>query len=367
MTRSLVPFIDGQGKAHSYFFVDSVSKILYFKKDHAGRRIKFSTGLKEDQFIAAKRFANQEFTRRISEKKNVARSLISDELELWLKVKASEGHAYDTMNNIKRAARELIPYWGDKFPHEITRDNLAEWYEFWRVANPHKQMENAIKYLRNFCRYLSEKTFNGRALLPTVPKITDPNHKKIRRDRKKKKEFILSNSDLKQILKTAETDRERLIVLFMYTMATRITETLELRFGQEIQLDHVPPIYRWSDGQNKAGLDGFHALHPILMPYLNKMGLGPGRLFPQLGDPTKALREQQINWDSWRKRAALSHHWTPHTFRHSCLSNLFNDPKNPQALICILYRVSLAVAMETYIKPTEAGRELMKEAVRVNL
>jgi integrase len=163
-----------------------------------------------------------------------------------------------------------------------------------------------------------------------------------------------------------------LVTLIMYTMATRITETLEMRFDEEIDLDHEPPRYCWSDGQNKADLDGWHALHPKLVPLLQslrrrRLAEGTNRLFPQKHDNSKALREQQVDWRAWRERAGIKWHWTPHTFRHTCLSNLFNDPKNPQALICKLYRVSLAVALETYVKPTNEGRALMMGAITVNI
>jgi integrase len=153
----------------------------------------------------------------------------------------------------------------------------------------------------------------------------------------------------------------------MYTHACRITETLEMRFGHEIDLKNKR--YVWSDGQNKADLDGWHSLHPSLIgplhvAYEERVS---ERLFPQLHDTGKALKSQQIDWQSWRDRAGLDFDWTPHTFRHTCLSNLFNDPANPQALICKLYRVSLATAMESYVHPTESGREILAKAIKVEL
>lgn len=370
MAQKLIPF-SWQDKLESNFYFDPQTLILYFKKGHAGQKIKFSTGFQACDFIKAKRFANLEFNRRIGKSRRlVPHTLIKDELEMWLMVKESEGLAYDTLNNIKRAKKQLEEFWGGQFPHQITRDNLTVWYDWWARKYPKIDMENAIKYMRNFCRYLAQKVIDGRPLLPAVPDIRDPNYKKIRRRRKKAKENIFTPSDFMQILSTAASDRDRLLVMIMYTMATRITETLEMRLGKEIDLliEHGW-VYRWSDGQNKANLDGWHVLHPasakLLEPYRQTI---PGlRLFPQAGDPSKALKEQQIDWAAWRKRAGLPYHWTSHTCRHTCLSNLFNDPANPQALICKLYRVSLAVAMETYIHPTEVGREALSKSIKVDL
>lgn len=365
----LTPFI-WQGTPQSNFYVDQTDT-LYFKKGHEGQRIKFSCKMKSKDFVKAKRYANQEFTRRIGKTKTVVRTLIKDELSMWLLVKESEDLKYDTLNNVRRAKKQIEAFWGNQFPSQITRDNLAVWYDWWARNNPKIDMENAIKYMRNFCRYLSQKVVNGMPLLPAIPDIKDPNYKKIRRRRKKKKENIFSHKDFKKILSTAASARDRLVVLIMYTMATRITETLEMSFESEIVKENGQWIYRWSDGQNKADLDGWHTLNSAVADKVQILWQDPARennrLFPQQNDPSKALREQQIDWESWRERAALDFHWTPHTFRHTCLSNLFNDPNNPQALICLLYRVSLAVAMESYIKPTKEGRERMAKAIKVEL
>lgn len=359
-----------KGEVQQNFYLDQESGIIYFKKSHAGEKIKFTTKLPWLEFIKAKRYANQEFNRRIGKNRIVANNLIKDELPLWVRVKESEDLARDTMNNIRRAKMQIEWFWGTQFPSDITRDNCAVWYDWWARNHSDIDMENAIKYMRNFCRYLAQKIVNGRPLLPAVPDIRDPNYKKIRRRRKKAKENILTLKDFKKILSTAASERDKLIILIMYTMATRITETLEMRFGKEIHLSDMGWIYRWSDGQNKANLDGWHTLHPALIKpiedHYNETSTSQ-YLFPQKHDTGKPLREQMIDWQAWRDRAGLEHHWTPHTFRHTCLSNLFNDPANPQALICKLYRVSLAVAMESYIKPTEEGRERMAKAIKVAL
>lgn len=354
------------------FYFDVESDVIYLIKSIGGKKEKISSGIKRPHIAKAKREAFVKLKKKLNIKRQKASSLIRDELNHWLTVKESEGLAYDTLNNVRRAKEQIDEYWGAKFPYEITRDNLTKWYAWWREHNPTIEMENAIKYKRNFCRYLAQKIVDGRPLLPAVPDITDPNYKLIRRARKKKKENIISESDLKAILATALSDDDQLIVLIMYTMATRISETMEMSFGSEILLDQKVPAYRWSDGQNKADHDGWHALHPELIPRLTALRKrravqGTTRLFPQQGDNQKALREQMVDWAKWRERAGLSWHWTPHTFRHTCLSILFNDEKNPQALIIKLYRVSLAVAIETYIKPTASGIEKMRHAIKVEL
>jgi integrase len=364
----LVPLFDKETRVPD-LFVDQKTQVIYFLKSINNRKLKFSTKIRAPNILKAKRVANLELTKRLGKKKSRVTPLIRDELENWVRSKESENHKPLTLKNIRNARKQIEGFWGDMFPHEINKDNLGPFYDWFSATYPGQQKENAIKYLRNFSRYLAQKVVNGVPLLPTVPDIPNPDYKEVRAQRKKRKENIFTSSDFKKIYDAGNED-ERIVCLFMYTMASRIDETLNLRFGHEILLDRKTPIYKWQVGQNKADLTGQHALHPSLIEplkslYARRKAEGTNRLFPQQGDKSKALKPQMIDWSAWRKRAALDWHWTSHTFRHTCLSLLFNNPNNPQALICKLYRVSFAVAMDVYIKPTEEGIEKMRTAIEV--
>jgi integrase len=243
---------------------------------------------------------------------------------------------------------------------------------WWKSNHPDIQMENAVKYFNNFCAYLHEKVINDRPLLASKMRFQDPNRHEISASRAEKKERIISPQEFSEILKTALNPEEALVVLIMYTMATRIDETLNLDFDGRILLDANPPLYRWTSGSNKAKKIGEHALHESLIEPLKtlrvkRMGEGTKLLFPQQKDNKKPLREQMIDWEAWRKRANLGWHWTPHTFRHTCLTNLFNDEKNAQAVICILYRTSLQVALKVYVKVTRESMLAMRDSIKVKL
>lgn len=352
------------------YFIDVRSGVIYFEGKIGGRRIKFSTKEKYPSGIKAKRYANAELSRRLGKKQNQVRTLIKEELALYLKVKDSENLSYATVMSYRRGVRQIEKFWGNMLPSEINRDTLTEWYAWWKIKNPDIQMEAAIKWLRNFCVYLSEKVINGMPMLPAVPKISDPNRNRIMIARANKKERIISKDEFKIILDTAENPIHQLIVLFMYTMATRIDETLKLKFGETIFLDEKIPIYKWFLGQNKADLVGKHALHLELIPRLKALyeirkAEGTTMLFPQKLNNQQGLSEQQIEWAAWRKRANLGWLWTPHTFRHTCLTTLFNDPKNPQMIVCKQYRVSAQTAMGTYVKTMEETMLLLRDAIQV--
>ncbi|WP_413581117.1 hypothetical protein [Bdellovibrio sp. HCB288] len=372
--QKLIPYVHPKdGETWEYFFVDEVSQIIYFVKKHNGKRIKFTTKEKyPDGGVKAKRYANAEFDRRTGKKTKHVKSLISDELELWLKVKETEDLAYDSMNNVKRAAKQIKEFWGEMLPGEITVDNATEWYVFWKKKHPDISIENAAKYMNNFCQYLSLKRINGQPLIYGVPTFYDPDRKKAMIKRKGKTKNVFSVAEFRAVRHYAENWIEGLIVHFMYVMATRIEETLQTEFGVHIILDIEVPVYRWFYGSNKADLAGEHALHPSLIEPLKRLrdlrrAEGTNLLFPQVFDNQKPMAEQQIDWAGWRYRVNIGWHWTSKTFRHTALTNLFNDPKNPHAAIIKLYRVSLQVALETYIKVTPESVMLLRDAIKVEV
>lgn len=367
--QTFIPYVHSDGKTWDYFYVDPKSGIIYFIKSHGGKKIKFST--REKNGVKAKRFANVEFGKRTGESQRHVRTLIKEELEAWEKIKESEGLAIHTMYAIKRCRKQLAEFWGDKLPSEINRDTFAEWVLWWAEHRPNLEMETQIKYFNNFCVYLHEKVVHGRPLLPSRIRFRDPKRHETLAARAKKKERILSPEEFQKIIDTAPGHLEALIVLFMYTMASRIEETLSLDFDR-ILLDPEIPVYRWTYGNNKAKRTGEHALHlSLIEPFKDlraqRRSEGTKLLFPQKLNNQKPLREQMIDWAGWRSRAGIGFHWTPHTFRHTCLTNLFNDPRNPQATIIKQYRVSLQVALDTYVKVTRESMLVLRDSIKVSI
>ena len=366
------PYIHTDGEKWKHFFVSTKSGIIYYEAKINGKRVTFSTKVKFPDGNKARRYVNAELDRILGRKKVYTRTLIGEELNSWLTLKMTEGWKYDTLNNIKRAKKQINWFWGKKLPSEINRDSFAEWCLWWEKNHPDIKMENAIKYFNNFCTYLHEKVINDRPLLASRIRFKDPKRNEIEDERAVKKERILTYDEFLKIYKTAEDEAHALVVLFMYTMASRIDETLNLDFEGRILLDQNPPIYRWTSGSNKGRKTAEHALHKSLIEPLKALrdrrrSENTRLLFPQIKDNQKALREQMIDWEAWRTRADVGFHWTPHTFRHTCLSLLFNDEKNPQAVICKLYRTSLQVALKTYIKVTREAMMKMRDSIEIKL
>jgi len=194
MSQTLLPAYDGPSRVPDFFY-DRQTEVIYFLKSINNKKIKFSTKVKLPDLAKAKRVANGLLKKKLAPNKAVVRTLIKDEIEHWFQTKQSEGLKYDTLNNVRRAKNEIAEYWGSMFPSDITRDSIAKWVNWFKQTKPDRQIENNIKYMRVFCRYLAEKVQHGYPLLPAVPKIKNPDYREVRAARKKKKEKILSHDD----------------------------------------------------------------------------------------------------------------------------------------------------------------------------
>lgn len=373
MSQTLRPLFEGPTRITDFYF-DEKTDVIYFLKSMAGKKEKISSGVKRGgaaEILKAKRKAFQRLKVKQAKARVRITPLIKDELPLWREVKVSEKLSTGTMKNIDQAIKRIDGFWGSMFPHEINRDKIAKWFLWLEKNYPGQLKEKPIKYLRNFSRYLGEKTYNGVPLLPAVPRISDPDYWEVKAARRKKKERTFTSEEFKRVFEAGDTV-QKLIASFDYTMAARIEETLTLRLGIELLLDQPTPTYKWEIGQNKADLWGKHSLHSFAIPLFEarrqELKLAAGDyFFPQKFDKRKPLKSQQVDWDGWRERAGLDWHWTSHTFRHSCLTNLTSDSKNPHALIIKLYRVSLAVLLDTYFHATDEGIEKMRTALEVKL
>lgn len=372
MKQKLEKVFDKNGQRVSGLFKDPRSQIIYSITSFKNKKHKFSTKVKFPNVSGAKRVANLRLSEIFGSNKKSITPLIKDEIPKYILLKESEGLDPKTLAVIRRVMEKRIePFWGDMQTTEITREKIPDWFASLHREFPGEQHFNDVKYLRNFSKYLSETQFNGKSLLPAVPRIIDPDHKRVIAVRKKKNERIFTTKEFRKILKVAD-DTENLAAMIMYTMATRIEETLTMEFDAQVVWKNRRWQYVWTAGQNKADHEGRHDFPTALSTTLaarkaNCLKLGTKRVFPQAYNPQAPLRAQQIDWDGWRERAKLGWHWTSKTFRHTCLSNLFNDEKLPQALILKLYRISLAVALDVYVKPTESGREKMRNAIEAYL
>lgn len=367
---------DGTTAPVSDFYIDLKSGVLQFIKRIDGKYFARSTGVRFDGrrnpvpvglVKKAKEAANIKLKRDVNSKK--VRALISVEADSYLNLREQECSRGEidpkTLGVIKRAMNRIKLFWGDMRPEEISRDSWQLFVEWHEGEYPGETLFNVKKYFRHFCRYLHERVVSGRSLLPAIPTLKDPNARRERVARNKRKERIFTDDEVTAILKACE-DRDRLIVLLMYTMAFRISEACELDW-KHLKLDAEDPHYIFDEENNKARLAGSQALHSDVYKCIQNIYKNGEWVFPQQRDVAKALKPQMIDWAKIKKDSGVTWPWSPHTFRHTCLTRLFSDPKLAQVAIMKCFRVSYKVALENYIHIEPATRATLRDAIKVGL
>jgi integrase len=252
--------------------------------------------------------------------------------------------------------RKLKPYWQDRRPEEIDVDSWAEFANYFEEKYPGETFFNTRKYMRAFCEWLFDRKF-----MAAVPKLKNPFAAQERRARKRKKSRVLTLDEIDAIY-SACGERERLLVLLMFTMAFRVNEACALKWEN---LDLDSGTYSFGEDDNKAGLEGAQSLSDSAWTALKAMKASGPYVFPQQSDIRKPIRPQMIDWKAIKSASGVNWPWTPHTFRHTCLTFLFGNAAYSHAAIMKCYRISYKVALEHYIHIDEVARNTLRNAVTV--
>lgn len=368
---------DGSIMPVSDFFMDLDSGIVQFVKRIEGKLFYRSTkivvpmkSLPTTPAIVKK--AKESANSLLNKKKSIqrVRRLLEEEWDLYYAIREKEqvreGIDESTLGVVRRAGDRIKQFWEGRRPEEITKDTWLDFVD-WHEENYQGQtLFNVRKYFRTFCQHLHEKIVNGHPLLPAVPTMKNPYARRERLNRKRKKARVLTKEEIQNILVVCD-ECEQLVILLMWTMAFRIdSDALSARWDQ-FRLDDVLPVYVFGEEDNKADLDGKQAIHPEVLRRLKlwRQKIDHSKwVFPQLRDPEKHIVSQMIDFIGMRQKSGVNWKWTPHTFRHTCFTDLA-DSGYPQHLICKCFRISPKQFMETYTHLSKEGLASMQNAIKV--
>lgn len=343
------------------YYVMPKSGIIYFIKSIDAKTIKFSC--RTDNILKAKRYANTKLKEKLGIKKANVTPLLGELMLKYLKEREHDEITASTYRVVSNSINDLIPFFEKYRTEDISKDLWIKCFYWYKEKYEGKQVENALKYFKNFCFWLKEQNHMGRPLLFNVPRFPNPEAKKVRQKRQNKKSRILTKPEIKSILSVCSDD-EKLIVLLLYTMGFRISEACGLKWSS-LDLAEDEPIYRFSEGDNKAGHIGTQGIHSAVLELLIQKEMTSPFVFPQRSTAEKHIAPQQINWKRIKKESGVTWSWSPHTFRHTCLTELFSNPENAQAIIMKCFRISYRVALDTYIHVTAESRAKLKDAIEI--
>ncbi len=282
-------------------------------------------------------------------------NLIGTEIDLLLNEYESRFKAEDISFNTLRAARnslgKLKKYWGGYTLDFISKEkwqNFQEKYDE-KVGGNHF---NLTKFFTVFVKYIFNK-----GLISKKPEIKNMFARRERDARRKKKNWLYTDDEIKRLDKACETDKERLALRLGYTLAFRISDAIQLTW-ERIILDGKVAYVEFTGRDDKAGTLARCPLPQSLVEMLLRLPKLSKWVFPQERNPEKHLLAQQVPFNAIRDRAGIKKGGF-HDLRRYRLSADFKNTNLTSVLVCKTRRISMAVAMENYIRTNDADLELL--------
>lgn len=358
---------NGQSVRVPDFYYDPDSSIIQFVKRVDGQIVRFSTGIKIPNVRKAKEVANAKLRSKLNNKTGV-KQLIGALFEAFLEDSDKDARRGNldpaTLQKRRQAWNQLKGFWKNLRPEEITVEKWSEFLDYFEANFSGQSVFNARKYFGVFARMLNQRIYNGRPVLASVPTFKNPFATKERKARKRKKSRIFTQAEVLALVKNASMDEE-LLILLMAQMAFRIIEACSLRWEN---IDIKDGFYHFGEDDNKAGHEGQQAIPEAILSRLRMRSKTKQSdyVFPQRNDSTKHIRPQMIDWADLKTKSKVTWGWSPHTFRHWCLTLLFSDPKNNHPAIMHAYRISYKVALEHYIHVGVEALESLRNAIVID-
>lgn len=349
-------------KDHYYF--DQKSKVIYFVRKVQDEIIKFSTGIIYDDspscLIKASRIVSVKEKEKRETKKSgdILNILMGEHLDEFLVRSEKNGDKPGTITSKKNSVKHLKEFFEGHLPNEVTNDEWLEFLKTFQTANPGFNLFNLTKHFRSVCKYLHE---NG--IITKRPKIFNPNSQKEEVKRRKKRHRPYESDEI--LLMDAVCNEDQRLALWLgYNEAFRLDDCVKLDW-ERVHLSKTAPFIEFHGDENKTGFTGKIPLSDDsaeLLRERRKQARGPW-VFPLVGDPNSPMLSQQIRFEDVVRNSKVNY-GSHHILRHTRLSEDFANQDLPDTLVMKIRRVSLAVALEHYIHPSNEDFEKFRNSQR---
>ena len=282
---------------------------------------------------------------------------IAQEIDLLLanyEVRFKSGDiSLNTLRAAKNSLGKLRIFWGHHEPSKLTK----EMWEKFQVKYDDKFHETQFN-LCKFATVLSKFLYNKGAITKK-PELKNMFARRERDARRKKKNWLLTKEQVDALDKACRNDKELLGVQLGHRLAFRISDVVRLSWERIVIVSGENRAFiEFSGEDDKAGFVGRCPLPNDLVELLMRIEKRGPWVFPQSRDPSIHLITQQFPFNEIKKRAG----WKKggfHDLRRYRLSLDFKNPNLTGPLVCKMRRISMAVALESYIKTNDEDMETM--------
>jgi integrase len=221
------------------------------------------------------------------------------------------------------------------------------------ITNSDSTRRGKITYYKQFLKWLVDEGHNQHITRAKIEKITSPQIRPLKTEKD-----ILTHAELEQVLTSAETMRDRVMLMTLYESAGRADEIRLLTWQEVIFFDNYVDITLQSKTEHKRRI-------PLYLSYLLlkkwKQVLNPtsddSYVFPlKLKEPYKPFSYDGFLEMVKRtvKRAEVQKKVTPHTFRHTRVTNLLQDGLSEQSVKLLAWGTEHTTMLKTYAHLTHA-------------
>lgn len=359
-----------ESKEHYYY--DAKSKIIYYIRKNLGKIEKVSSGvifedkgsiIRASRIIPIKLKERQDKTKRQKQSLN---KLVGDYLENMTDLN-SHFHkskntpvSLETLESYKTSKSHLMPFFEGYLPSELIpdanvdphdfKDPWIEFIKYFEAKNPGFNLFNITKHFRALTKYMHD---NG--IISKRPKVFNPNAQKEKVSRRKKTHRTFDPMHITMMDLVCSEDQRGALWLG-YNEAFRQDDCVSLEWSR-INLGASPSVIFHGD-DNKAKFVGKIPLSDISADWLRQRRKGSTSpfVFPLKSDQNRSMLPQAFQFETVIRESGVNF-GSHKTLRHTRLTEDFGNSELDNALVMKVRRVSLAVALESYIHPTDGQLE----------
>jgi len=368
-------FIKIVGRDH--YFYDSKTTIIYWIKKSFGSVQKVSSGIKYNgpgSILKASRVFPEkilDYNEKKKKKQKVElQKLLGEHFDDFLVRSEKDGNKESTLETKKNSVKHLRDFFGNYLPNEIIPTHEQEhdpnfksmWLQFvdhMQKKHPNYNMSNLTKHFRAVVRFL-----HNDGVIKKKPKVFNPLRQVENIRRKKKRHRIYSHEEI-SLMDTVCNEDQRMALWLGYDMAFRLSDCVRLTWDR-VDLNKSNPIIVFHGDENKTGFAGRVPISNTCAELLleKRKSKISNFVFHLKSDPEQQMLEQALKFEEVVRRSGVNY-GSHQLLRHSRLTEDFSNPNLDNALVMKIRRISLQVALEHYIHPTDTDLEKFRNTSKI--
>lgn len=356
---------------HPHFYLNPISKKIYYRKSINGRPVKISTG--KTSIAEAKKVVDDKLidmfssnpAREKREKKGIKNALLRDIWKELIEDKSPQRHIHTVQGYNKEWTHGIEEFWGDKTAADINDDNCRKFENWYLKEKGTRTFFNTHKYLTMLFRYCEKQGY----IKPPRPIVNDLDLVIRTKTKKEKVGRVYTPDEINAMLLTSATiPSVQLAILLGRFIGMRKMEVLTLEWTNFNLTAGTLKI--WSMKNKKWRTVSLPSW--LLEKVIAYSEICPSKkyVFPAAEIPSNIPSQQfDILWKEVQARAGIEGYDVKnaarfHDLRHTCATQTALEGW-PVAKACEMLDMSMNEYQRTYVHVNAADlKELIEKTMK---